>query len=164
MRPFLYILFLLLVTCKPTEVTTSQPPKEKLDNKPQIVFYFFEALKISETSIQVKLSKQKIVKDKLKGIFETETQPNKWIDKHWIVSFLSTDKQNYIQMQISNPLQEEVEFVNEEGNFEKRTIFHNKKEFVIRIPYSNSIKTITFEKINKVDNKFKPVFLDQIQL
>ena len=111
----------------------------------------------------MELSKQKIVKGTLKGIVETEIQTNKWNDKHWIVSFLDATKQKNLQIQITNPLNEEIEFVNEEGNFEKRTIYHDKKEFVIRVPYTNSIKTITFELITN-NNSLKKVSFEQIQL
>lgn len=162
---FLIIIALLLFqcSCKPVQPVASQVTNELHKEEPQIGFYYFEAIKNSNDIIQISLTKQKIVKGKLKKVFTSEISPTKWMNNHWIVTFLDADQKNVIQLQIANPLQEEVEFINEEGGFKKRTIYHDKRIFVIRVPSSNSIKTITFEKINKENNTYKPVFIDQIQ-
>jgi len=164
MRYFLYIIFIVFVSCKAPENTLSQSEKTIQKETPQIGFYFFEAKKSGNDPIQIRLAKQKIVKGKIKGFFETTISSNKWALDKWIVTFVNVAKQPVMQLQISNPLIEELEFVNEDGNFEKRTIYHDKKEFVIRIPYEHSIKTITFEQITKDNNTLKPTLLNQIQL
>ncbi len=164
MRLFIYIFFLLLVSCKLTQVTTSDISVEKQKEEPQIAFFFLEASKLSETTFQVNLIKQKIVKGKIKGLFEKVIPAEKLLNENWLVSLSDIHKNNIWQIQIHNPLIQEFEFVNEEGNLERKTIYHDKKEFVIRVPYTNSIKTITFEQLIKNKNKFDTVFIDQIHL
>jgi hypothetical protein len=67
-------------------------------------------------------------------------------------------------MQILNPLIEEIEYINDDGNFEKKTLKHVKKDFVIRIPYDGTIKMITFENLIRENQHIKQLFINQVDL
>jgi hypothetical protein len=154
--------FLLFIfSCKSTQIKSTQ---KKNDKEPQIGFYYFEASRSPTSVVKVSLIKQKIVKGTLKGIFETTIYSDEWKDNNWLITLFDSNKKKLIQQQIHNPLIEIIEFINKKGSFEKRIIYHDKKEFVIRIPYNNSIKIITFEHITKDKKKNNTVFLSQIQL
>ena len=165
MRFLLYILTLLLLSsCKPTQPVSSQITKEQQKEEPQIGFYYFEAIKSAEATFQVNLTKQKILIGSVKGHFKKVIPTDNLLDKNWLISLSDKHKNNIYQIQIHNPLIQNFEFVNGEGNLERKTIYHDKKEFVIRVPYTNSIKTITFEQLNKNRNKFNTTVIDQISL
>jgi len=160
----LYIVLLVLASCK------SHLPKEASNNlnntelsEPHIVFYILKA-KQNENNISIKISQTKIVKGKVKGIFTPTISKTNFKEKHWLVNFKNALKNNIIQLQIKNPLIEHVEFINDNNNLEKRVIHHKEKEFVIRIPYDISIKSITFESLIKENQKFIKNPIAQIDL
>lgn len=164
MKKFLYILFLIAIACKPTQPkdANSDNPQQEYTG-PKIMFYFFEATKKENNSVGILLQEQKLVDGKLKGFFYEEIPSNEFQETNLLVTFLNNST-NTIQLQITNPLIEEVEFVNEEGNFEKTTIYHDKKDFVIRIPFDNPINNIRFEVLTKIDQMIKPQFISQLNL
>lgn len=163
-KRFLYILFFIVIACKPV-----QPKGANNDNSqpvytgPKMMFFFFEAIKKEDNSIEILLQEKKLADGKLKGFFYKEIPSIEFQDTNLLVTFLN-DSTNTIQLQITNPLIEEVEFVNEEGNFEKMTIYHDKKEFVIRVPFDNPINNIKFEVLTKTNDKINPQFISQINL
>lgn len=164
MKKLIYVLFLLFVTCKPTQPKDSiNTPKQENIAEEQIAFYFFQASKEQNNTILIKLQKQKLVQGKLKGFFYAKTPVEVYKTNNLLVTFLEGSDPK-IQLQIANPLIEIVEYVNEEGLFEKKTIYHEKKDFVIRIPYNNPINSINFELLSIVDQKLKPLFISKIDL
>lgn len=164
MKHILYIFLFIVIACKPT-----QHKNEGIDNSrqeytgPKMMFYFFEAIKKENYSVEILLQEKKLADGKLKGFFHKEIPSNEFQDTNLLVTFLN-DSTNTIQLQITNPLIEEIEFVNEEGNFEKKTIYHDKKEFVIRVPFDNPINNIKFEVLTKTNDKINPQFVCQINL
>ena len=163
MRLNVYILLFFLVACKASQPKeTPVTPTEQKNTEPQIAFYFLEASKKTDNSIGVKLNKQKIVKGKLKEIYLDKILEDKILNANWLVGFLNNSNKSIIQLQITNPLVEEVEYVNEEGYLEKKTIYHDTKAFVLRVPYHNSIKIINFEEFRIINQKITPFFIDQI--
>ena len=164
MKKFLYIFFVIVIACKPTQPKDANSENSQLEyTGPKIMFYFFEAIKKENNNVEFLLQEQKLVNGKLKGFFYEEVPSNEFQETNLLVTFLNNST-NTIQLQITNPLIEEVEFVNEEGNFEKKTIYHNKKDFVIRIPFDNPINFIKFDVLTKIDQKIKPQFISQINL
>ncbi len=141
-----------MISCKPLHTNVS---KEKADLKtkkvePQIAFYFFKAIQdTTNGTITVTLINQKIVKGMLKSVYDEKVSEEKLIYDNWLITFSDLSKQNNLQLQISNPLVEHIEYINEENTFERKEVRHQSKEFVIRIPNKGSIKTILFEKISK---------------
>jgi len=152
------------VTCKPTQPKNSINT-DKLENNSEekIAFCFFQASKEQDNTIQIKLQKQKLVPGKLKGFFYDKMPMAEYEPNNLLVTFLE-GSDSKIQLQIANPLIEIVEYVNEEGQFEKKTIYHEKKDFVIRIPHNNPINSINFEILSTVDQKLKPLFITKIDL
>jgi len=164
MKKLLYFLFLLLVTCKPTQPKDSINTVEPENNsEEQIAFYFFQASKGLDNTIQIKHQKQQLVQGKLKGFFYAEIPADEYETNNLLVTF-QEDSDQKIQLQIVNPLVEIVEYVNVEGQFEKKTIYHETKDFVMRIPYNNPIKSVTFELLGIVDQKLKPLFVSKLDL
>ncbi len=163
MRYISYILFFVILSCKPTQPKdTNSTISKPINTEPQIAFYFLEAFTDSTSNIQIELNKEKIVEGKLKETFPNEISSRNLQNNKWLVTFLDRSNKSIIQLQITNPLVEDIEFVNEEGNLEKKTIYHNKKDFVLRIPYKNSIKFINFEQLVNIDQKINFNFIDQI--
>jgi len=163
-KKLLYILFLIIVACKPTQTNNSTSEvSQKEYSGPKIVFFFFEASKNANNSIQIVLQEQKLVEGKLKGFFYKEIPSNEFKKTNLLVTFKS-NTDDKIQLQIVNPLNEEVEYINEEGQLEKKTIYHEKKEFVVRIPYNNPINSIKFEQLTEINQKLSPLFINQIDL
>jgi len=160
-----YIILLAFLSCKsyqPKEVGKDSIDTE-LSEESHIMFYILKA-KQKENEILIDISQIKKVKGKLKGIFTPYICSTNLKDKYWLVNFQNSSKNNRIQLQIKNPLIEQVEFVNDENNLEKRVIHHKEKEFVIRVPYDNSINSITFESLIKENQKFVIKPIDQIDL
>lgn len=166
MRIAFLIFFIIVISCKPTQSSDTDDSKnqELINNEPQIAFYFFEALKKHDNTIEIRLNKQNIVKGKLKGIYTDKIPLKNLQDNKWLVSFLNISKNNKIQLQINNPLIEIVEFVNKDSNLEKKTIYHKKKEFVLRVPFNNSIKMVKFEQLTYKEQKININLINQLQL
>jgi len=164
MKTLFYVFLLLLVCCKPTQPKdpVNTPDKEN-NSEEQIAFYFFQASKEPDNTTHIQLQKQQLVQGKLKGLFYSKTPKAEYETNNLLVTFLEGSNAK-IQLQISNPLVEIVEYVNEEGQFEKKTIYHEKKEFVIRVPHNNPINSINFEVLSIVDQKLKPLFISKIDL
>lgn len=164
MNKLLYVLFSLLMACKPTQLKDSVV-KDTHENSSteHIAFYFFQASKELDNTILIELQKQKLVQGKLKGFFYNKTPIVEYESNNLLVTFLE-GSDSKIQLQIANPLIEIVEYVNEEGQFEKKTIYHEKKDFVIRIPHNNPINSINFEILSIVNQKLKPLFISKIDL
>ena len=164
MKKFLIILFLIVIACKPTQPNDSTDEvNQKEYSGPKIVFFFFEASRKADNNIQFVLQEQKLVEGKLKGLFYEEIPSIEFKKSNLLVTFTS-NADDKIQLQISNPLNEEVEFINEEDQLEKKTIFHKKKEFVVRIPYNNPINSIKFERLTETNQRLTPIFINQINL
>jgi len=160
----MFIMLLVFISCKsyqPKEINEGFVNTES--SEPYIAFYILKA-KQNENNISIEVSQTKKVKGKIKGIFTSIISKTNFKDKHWLVSFQNVSNNNLIQLQIQNPLIEQVEFINDENNLEKKVIHHKEKEFVIRIPYDNSINSITFESLIKENQKFIKKTIDQIDL
>jgi hypothetical protein len=166
MKYYYLIVLLFLVSCRSVQSnrTETQSESKTLKSEPQIVFYFFKALKGVNNNVTVKLIDQKTVKGVLKGVYSKKLSKEKFIQNNWVISFSDLVKQNVIQLQIKNPLIEDIEFINEEKSFEKKRIIHKSKEFVIRIPFNNSIKAIRFEKIIIKNKKLTKELFHYIKL
>lgn len=159
-----FLLLLLLVSCKPThtEDTTSKTSSPKL-TEPHIVFYFFKAIN-KEQVYAIKLIKTKRVKGKQKEIF-TDTIPiEKLTTKNWLVSFRNNLKATVLQLQIPNPLVENIEYIDEQNNLAKKQINHQEKDFVVRIPYDKSINSVKFEALTQENHNVKTVFISEIDI
>ena len=160
----LFIVLLVFLSCKshqPKEISKDFVNTELTE--PYIVFYILKAKK-KENKVSIEVSQTKKVKGKIKGVFTSTISSRNFKDKHWLVNFQNVSNNNLIQLQIQNPLIEQVEFINDENNLEKKVIHHKEKEFVIRIPYNNSINSITFETLIKENQKFIKKRIDQIDL
>jgi hypothetical protein len=153
------LIILSFLACKPTQTAKEDTKSNISDTKPQIAYYFFKAFKTAD-STYIRLNKSRITNAKLKGNFPSKIADINKKNNQWLVSF--SGKQIITQLQIENPLIEKIEYINEQGNFEKRTILHTQKDFVLRIPYNNSIKTITFEQIIKDSIKLKTILISKI--
>lgn len=164
MRFFSYFFFFLLLSCKPIhtkEITKNTEKKEYLE--PHLVFYFLKATN-NDTIYQVELTDTKLVKGKLKGIFKDSIPLEKLVNTNWLVSFQDSSNNTIIQQQIKNPLVENIEYINEENNLARKVVYHNKKIFVIRIPYEKSINSVKFDTLAKEFQKINTLFISKINL
>jgi len=166
MKYYYSIAVLFLITCKPLQpnLAGNHTKSKKQKSEAQIIFYFLKAIKDVNNNISVKLINQKTVKGDLKGTYSTEFPKEKFIQNNWVVTFSDLTKQNIIQLQINNPLIGNIEFINEKKNLEKKRITYKSKEFVIRIPFNNSIKAIRFEDIIVKNKKLTKEFFHYIKL
>ena len=158
------LLFLLIVlqSCKPIQETTIHTKETSVTKPYHSAFYFFTAVKTTDSTLQVSLDKVKFSEAKIKGFFPKDIPDNKKKDTHWLVNFIGNTR--IYQLQIENPLIETVEYINTKANLEKKTIFHPQKTFVLRIPFQKSIKTITFEEINRHNKNFETIIISKIDL
>jgi hypothetical protein len=163
MNTIYFFILILFVSCK------SVLPQEVNDNefkeilKPHSIFYFFKATH-RNTDVDIKLINTKIVKGKTKGNYSNHIDIEKYKATNWLVSFQNNHNTIVSQLQITNPLTEEVEFINDKGNLEKKRIKHLNKDFVIRLPYDSSIKIIIFEHLKIKKQEINKVFFNQIRL
>lgn len=164
MRLFSIIVVLFMVSCKPMQNTTSQKPVPSKSNQEQISFFYFQAKRVSDTSIDIVLHKQVNVNGKVKGIFSPQIPLVNLTSKNWLVTFVDNDSQSITQVKINNPLIENIEYIQDDGGLARKIIQHQTREFVIRIPFSNSIKMIKFEQIRKIDQNLKRDFIAIIEL
>lgn len=156
---------LLFVSCKVSQPKgTTNTSIKTHDTESQMAFFFLEALKNKNDRIEIKLDQQKIVYGKLKEYFYDKIPEEKIRNATWLVSFIDNLGESIIQLQMANPLIEELEYADEEGHLKKKTIYHNKKDFVLRVPYHNSIKSISFEEYRAENQNKIPYFIDQIIL
>lgn len=154
----------MLIACKPTQTSDVTDDVHKIEyTGPKIVFLFFEASKNTNNSIQIALQEQKLVDGKLKGFFNAEIPSSDYKEGNILMTILSAENDK-IQLQITNPLDEEVEFINEDNQLEKKTIFHEQKEFVVRIPFNNPINSIKFEQLTEINQEVTPLLINQINL
>jgi len=161
MKYFFYISLLLIISCKSQKTQDIEHTQNPVFSEPHIVFLLLKAKKIKE-KISIETMQNKLVKGKLKGIFSPIISTENLKDKNWLVSFQDHSKTGIIQLQITNPLVEEIEFINDNNELEKRVIYHKEKEFVIRIPYDNSINSITFESLKKENKNIIKNNIEQI--
>jgi hypothetical protein len=164
MKYFYLALLTLLVSCKPSQPKeTTKSVAQTTYSEPHIMFLFMQASQ-ENNKVEIKIIDKKIVKGKLKGSFVQNIVQEELQAGKWLVSFKDQAKNNSLQMQIFNPLIEEIEYINDDGNFEKKTLNHVKKDFVIRIPYDSSIKMITFESLFRDNQRVKQLFINQVDI
>jgi hypothetical protein len=163
MKYFYLALLALIVSCKPSQPKETTKPVSQTYSEPHIMFLFLQAVQVNN-KVDIKIMDKKIVKGKLKGNFVQNIAQEELKVNRWLVSFKDQAKNNSLQMQILNPLIEEIEYINDDGNFEKKTLKHVKKDFVIRIPYDGTIKMITFENLIRENQHIKQLFINQVDL
>ena len=157
MYRFSFIGMLWLVACGTTPIHS-----QKETDQPQIAFYFLEAAKSKDNTVQVKLNKTKTTNGKLKT-YQHKIIPNIMLKNgYWRVSF--NNHTTVFQIQIPNPLEEKIEYIDSLGQLSTRTIYHKNKIFVLRVPYDDSIKTLTFEQLSKDSTGVKTYRIDSVKL
>ncbi len=156
----LFFLF-LFIACKSTDKTVKLRPIRD-NEQAHTAFYYFQVSKNKDSIIQVYLQKIKRSPAKTKGYYPNTIIESNKVNGNWLVSFSGSTP--IYQLQIKDPLLEDVEYIDSNGNFTKQRIYHKEKSFVLRIPYQNSIKTITFEKILRNKNVLQTHVINQIKL
>ena len=124
-------------------------------NKPidtdKIIFLNYIISKNSDELIEVKFIDKIIVEGKLKAPSPTNFDPEKGALR---LIQMDSKHQPLDSISIENPLSKTVEFINESGQFEKRTIDLESAEFSVRMQLNS--KT-TFIVIYDHDNPKKPL-------
>ncbi len=157
MYRFSFIGIFILVACSTTHIHS-----QKETNQPQIAFYFLEAAKSKDNKIQVKLNKTKVTNGKLKTYMQKIIPYQALKNGYWRVNF--NNRTTVFQIQIPNPLEEKIEYIDSLGQLSTRTIYHKNKIFVLRVPYDDSIKTLTFEQLSKDSTGVKTHRIDSVKL
>ena len=132
MRSCYFLLVMLICSCGTTKDTANEvePPTVAPAETAKIGFYNYHISKSAEQLIQVKFIDKIIVNGKLKkdGSVNSNSQKNN-------LKLIQKDSNNrpLDSIYIENPLSKIVEYVNDDGEFEKRTINLDQAEFSVRL-------------------------------
>lgn len=137
-------LFLSLIfSCNHKQIPSNSTTITPTNQPAQILYLTLGALNDTITNtIQVKIIQQAVVRGTLKsnGILPAGTQSG-----NWMISLL-TEKDNPISsVIISNPLINELEYADESGKFQRKTVKLTRAEISLRFNYSATIKKIKVE-------------------
>ncbi len=136
-----YIYILLLISlCSCDSVPKVSNKKKTSISEPKILFLNYKIYKTSTDAVRIKLLHKIIAKGILKTSFYERNNPKKGDIK---CTQINGKSRSVDSLFISNPLIKIIEYVNDSGQFEKKTITLDSAEFSIRMPLNPTTKFIT---------------------
>ena len=153
MKIFTSCLFLLFVSCSTTKkwefVEIEAPPA------PEIIFLNYKAYQSPEGSARVILLSKIIANGKIKAESSLDSNhPSTWICLQYDATNKTLD-----QMVIQNPLQPTIEFVNDAGELQTKTITVDSIEFSVRMQRVPGAKAVVLVAAGKESKPFIKVDL-----
>lgn len=100
----------------------------------------------------MKIIQQQLVSGELKGVADPESKPG-----NWQISLLDKKGKRIDSLIIEDPHIQDMEYVNDKGEFALRKIQYIRTEVPFRFNYSSAIKEIEITEITG-DLKNKPLF------
>lgn len=125
-------------------VTTAEDKEEESHSSPQIIFMNFELSKQENGGIKANLVNTIITEGKIK-----DKQYGREMKKGDIVcKGLNKDNKVIQSLSYDNPMLKTVEYVNDEGQLEKKQISLDQVQFTVRMQLNPNTKSIALEQIN----------------
>lgn len=150
---FLAIQILFLVSffsCNNKQVPSSSPSIAPTNQPAQILYLTLEALNDTiANTIEVKIIQQSIVNGTLKS---NSNLPVNAQFGNWKISMLTEKNKEVSNLLIANPLINEIEYSDESGKFQRKTVTLTRAEIPLRFNYSTTIKKIKVEKSGIAEN------------
>lgn len=157
MKHLYYFLFItaslfLLGACTAHKNTSSsntpaidpEDKEEESHTKPQIIFMNFELTKQDDNSIKAELINTIITEGTIK-----KKQYGKEMKKGDVVcKGLNKDKKVIQSISYDNPMLKTVEYVNDEGQLEKKQVSLEQAQLTIRMQLNHNTKSISLEQID----------------
>lgn len=136
-----YIYILLLISfCSCDSLHKVSNKKTESISEPKILFLNYKIYKTSTDVARIKLLHKIIAKGILKTSFYENNNPKKGDIK---CTQINSKSMSVDSVFLSNPLIKIIEYVNDSGQFEKKTIVLDSAEFSIRMPLNPTAKFIT---------------------
>lgn len=149
MRCCYFFIVLLICSCGTSKDGVNQVGQPMETTK--IGFFNYLISKTSAELVEIKFIDKIIVDGKLK----TDGSLNNSLQKNTLKLFqIDNDSQALDSMYIENPLSKTVEYVNDDGQYEKRTINLDHAEFSVRLQLNSNTTGIA---IYGFDNSSKPL-------
>ena len=144
-------LFIILLFCSCVSSEGAINQLDKPIDTSKIIFLNYNISKNPDELVVIKFIDKIIVEGKLKATSSTDFNPGEGAIK---LIQMDSKHQSLDSISIENPLSKTVEFVNESGQFEKRTINLERAEFSVRMQLNSKTKFIS---IYGHDNPNKPL-------
>ncbi|TYB79324.1 hypothetical protein [Bizionia myxarmorum] len=143
------IIIIILFAVNTTVLAQSSPLIQQTEKATDsMVFLTYHISKTSKAASNLEYKKTILAKGRIKG-FHAEKALNK--KGNLVCELLDADLNVIENLYIENPLEKIIEFVNDSGDLEKRSISLDKTDFTFRMPYTSAAKFVRMHIIANSD-------------
>jgi hypothetical protein len=147
---FCFFLISIGNSCNSKQVTSSSNKEKTSTDQPQLLYLTIESVIDSVTGYpNMKIIQQQLVNGQLNGDVDADLTPG-----NWQISLLNAKGIRIDSLTIKDPHIQDMEYLNDKGEFALRKIQYIQTEIPLRFNYSSSIKEIeVIELTEEVKNK-----------
>jgi hypothetical protein len=150
---FCFFLISTSNSCNRKQVASSSNKEKTSTDKPRLLYLTIESVIDSITGNPImKIIQQQLVNGELKGVADPESTPG-----NWQISLLDKKGKRIDSLIMEDPHLQDVELMNDKGEFYTRKIQYIRTEVPFRFNYSSVVKEIEVIEITG-DFKNKPLF------
>ena len=150
---FCFFLISISNSCNRKQITSSSNKEKTSTDQPQLLYLTIESVIDSVTGDpNMNIIQQQLVNGQLNGDVDADLTPG-----NWQISLLNAKGKRIDSLTIKDPHIQDMEYVNDKGEFAIRKIQYIQAEIPLRFNYSSSVKEIEVIELTE-DAKNKTFF------
>ena len=154
---FLTVILFLFLGCGNSKTTLANQKELTLGEHPKMAFLNYQVSKTPEGSISIQLI-NKIMAD---GLVKEQPNTNQSHDNDWECYQLNDSKKVLQRTFIANPFLYQAEYINDNNEFETKTIELNRAQISLRLQLHKDTKFVTLRSSEKTKTG-KPIEITTI--